>query len=79
MNLGIITFYSSDTKYILENAFSDYDFILTKIDSSENEPNLTQNKTNADIIPNNDKQNEDKNKGSPLDENEIEEKEESIP
>ena len=70
LNLGIITFYSSDTKSILKNAFSDYDFILTKIDSTGNEPNLMQSKRNANIIPNNDKKNEDKNKVIPLDENE---------
>ena len=41
LNLGIITFSSSESKGILEAAFSSYDFVLTKIAPQNNVPNST--------------------------------------
>ena len=41
LNLGIITFSSSESKGILEAAFSSYDFALTKIAPQNNVPNST--------------------------------------
>ena len=46
LNFGIITFYSSNTKSILESAFSDYNFILTKINPPLS--NWDEIKLNAD-------------------------------
>ena len=85
LNLGIITFSSSESKSILEAAFSSYDFVLTKIAPQNNVPNSAVNKPqpkpsrkpNNQPPPNNDKKN--KEGGIPLDENDSKDNNEHIP
>ena len=54
LDLGIITFASDNAQSILQNAFSDYDFVLSKINSG-NEP-IVKNKPKPKIIPDKTKQ-----------------------
>ena len=49
LDLGIITFASDNAQSILQNAFSDYDFVLSKINSG-NEP-IVKDKPKPEIIP----------------------------
>ena len=63
IDLGIITFSSNDSKMILQNAFNDYDFTLTKINSGNDFPE--EEKPKPYIKPN------IKNEEKPEDENDI--------
>ena len=81
LDLGIITFSSSDSESILRSSFSDYDFVLTKINLQDNGPIPAENKPKPEGNTKKKDNPEPKVPNNPEDETDLplDEKNESIP